>query len=210
MKAKDSAALPHPQDGRFPWQGSWANKISPAKTREALLVLFMSEVKRSKACPPLFWGTFLIFVSLFNSGSHLGFLIARKHTEATNVTPPIGVWPWRGWGQWRNLLQLGRVTFRGKQLTLRCMVPLLPCLCSSCLSVQRVTSSRSPRAWETCGAGCPPRWRAEGCFAGNMGGPSRVQHAAGSIGGCVFSKSWEGVKRRVTWTEKLWHFSISL
>lgn len=88
MKAKDSAALPHPQDGRFPWQGSWANKISPAKTREALLVLFMSEVKRSKACPPLFWGAFLIFVSLFNSGSHLGFLIACKRTEATNVTLP--------------------------------------------------------------------------------------------------------------------------
>lgn len=213
MKAKDSAALPHCQDGRFPWQGSWANKISPAKTRETLLVLFMSEVKRSKACPPLFWGAFLIFISLFNSGSqwHLGFWIAHKQTEATNVHPPQLVYGLDGaegseetfcsWVGWR---------FEGSSWHCAAWFHSFPASAPLASACRGWLLSRSPWAWETCGAGCPPRWRAEGCFAGNMGGPSRVQHAAGSIGGCVFSKSWEGVKRRVTWTEKWWHFSISL
>lgn len=72
-------------------EGSQANKIPPAKTRETLLFLFMSEVKLSKTCLPLFWGVCLIFLSLCNSVTGIWTFIAHKQKEATNV-PPYLLW----------------------------------------------------------------------------------------------------------------------
>lgn len=89
----NAAALPYPEDGRFPWQGSQANKIPPAKTRETLLFLFISEVKWSKTCLPLFWGVCLIFLSLCNSVTGIWAFTAHKQKEATNV-PPYLLWHW--------------------------------------------------------------------------------------------------------------------
>lgn len=116
------------QGGRFLLQGSRANKISPAKTRQTLLFLFLSDVKQNKTCPSLFWGVCLIFVCLLNPKICRLILIAHKQPEVTN-SPLIGLWPWLAWDQWRNQ-RLCQKTFQARQLTaLHVSPPFRPLLC---------------------------------------------------------------------------------